>query len=1813
MSQDQRPEPSAVLVELQRVAMGAAERCVESVRDGRPPDPSWLRDLDGFSRRAREAACTAGLAEGASVEEIIAADELRELRRPALLLASMSVDERDELAPLRQRAITALEESLRQDLELLERVVTLARAAENGVVDATEMSKILAAAPDLAAAVAFVAAGKLTLPDVDQGVDETTERQVPASDGHAGAGEEPPSLESVADAAGPLTTAPATPMVLAPDKAPDDSNSVLEPAEGLAGDASASPGDSVHEDSPPPTHAGPFGGSDAAERETDEGAVTSRRDGFASSPQPASTPQRLVSEVAARDEEFGAASLTGEGDWDSDAEGAEEAGRRRATGEAQLPEHVVERPASDADHQTDEHRARAEAVLPELITTGRDGLAVLVAQAAGVSELRQAALRALMLARAVDTGTEPAAVECSIAIEEIATADEHSFDHAARLLSLAAAIPVTAAAPHLSGAVVLDQHRQAVGDVPGLEPFLAALQDTAEKGISIRHDIARAAWNIASSQAEESALAARAAELLEHPTRVKYQRASQVMRDLMHQDAPLGRVLRAVQTQNAAEAVYVSEVVQRFRLRRAVEELVDESTARLRSTQRKRIDGDARSRLLSAIDDVVDLGARWIAVREREGRPTRDGAWLNAQVDALRTAGNAFRSARDLAPTGPDDALTRAARARVRDAADYVLRLLDGQVDEPDSRPTALILAGELLRDPTIRLEADLSIPDPVDLERLLRLADEPDWEAAALARAECGDEPLAHWALDFVADDKRSLLEDEVARLLNAAAASAVLLDRSVTSGLALRFQRGALDPDSWEDLSRQLDRIQHEDSLMTGRRIDRLNRLRGDMDEAAATHVELKRIDLESRLPRSDASARALELIRKALDDEDVATAERIALEAERGQPLPAPPTIDVLFEQVFPKVPDALAGGGDDGRTLAKSLREQGTLFELPRSDRSDDAAEAAAEALSLLPTIASTRPDGVRAVRAVLELLGLSVASLGSGPTVALWRSFHVQARVSDKALVPHFGSQTGGRYRVVIIPRGSANEGSISSWLEEHRTDRATIALYDGALPMLLRRRLAVRARGMASGSQALIADLAVVAAVAAIRPSSFACFARLALPFTGLNPYNPYASGLVPEEMFYGRREAVDDLLDTDGQVAFVYGGRRLGKSALLRDAERRASHRPDVVACYIDLQDKGVGDYEPPERVLDLIAEELDAHLPQSRKQLPDTRLDDRVKRHAERADSPRLLVLLDEADRMINADAANDFRVLNGLRRLREDTGKRIRFVFAGLHSVRRFHDVANQRLVHFGTSLTVGALSPRDARRLIERPLEALGYRLPDDAINRILTVTQHQPSLIQLVCDELLKFLSGRSMDPAAPPHAVTKNDIERVLSLPNLTREIADRFELTIRLDERYRFVALLVASLAADDHMEATFEIDELRQQCEMRWPAGFADTSRTEFESLLDEMVGLSVLYERRGHYGLHSPHVGRMLGTQQQIESKLIDAARQPAPRRSFDGTAFRQALAPKGRAARGYRLSPLNLFQVNDLQARQDGVRVIIGTAAHGAADVAEAVETLVGGQEDFEVLRADGPLSDPEYARWFVGRAKAGSRARHRLTFAQAADIDADSLHDVLRGVADVLGNRLRGRTSSLGVVLVDERTLGTWTTLLAAGIEDELEMRLLRLRRHGVDSLRVWSSRVMDLPWFETDETARKVLAATGGWPTLIDRAVDSLRRGRDLDRALEDLKSYLDNGGGIALVDAVGVTRDIRLRASLALLTELHVGLLAPEAPDLLVEGCDLTGPEAEAVWRVLRAIGAIDVDEGAGTVRPEPVLARYASTIATS
>ena len=289
---------------------------------------------------------------------------------------------------------------------------------------------------------------------------------------------------------------------------------------------------------------------------------------------------------------------------------------------------------------------------------------------------------------------------------------------------------------------------------------------------------------------------------------------------------------------------------------------------------------------------------------------------------------------------------------------------------------------------------------------------------------------------------------------------------------------------------------------------------------------------------------------------------------------------------------------------------------------------------------------------------------------------------------------------------------------------------------------------------------------------------------------------------MVPPELFYGRSVERRQVMAQYGPC-FVYGGRQLGKTALLRSAEAEFnSPEQPQLAKWIDLKVRGMGDDLQPKDIWGAILwDELrdigvipdNLTRPQGDQKLIDA-LVDSVKHWLDEHDHGRLLLLLDEADAFLELDGLADFRESSRIKGLMDDTKRRFKVVFSGLHNVLRTTERANHPLAHLGEPVCVGPLLQNgewhEARNLIRVPLSAVGCRFNyDHLVTHILAQTNYYPSLIQLCGAEFVRYLhdSARSF-----PYEIGPDDIRAVLRRDGLRQSIREKFRLTLQLDPALR-------------------------------------------------------------------------------------------------------------------------------------------------------------------------------------------------------------------------------------------------------------------------------------------------------------------------------------------------------------------------------------------------------------------------------------
>ncbi|WP_405654593.1 hypothetical protein [Streptomyces sp. RK9] len=892
-------------------------------------------------------------------------------------------------------------------------------------------------------------------------------------------------------------------------------------------------------------------------------------------------------------------------------------------------------------------------------------------------------------------------------------------------------------------------------------------------------------------------------------------------------------------------------------------------------------------------------------------------------------------------------------------------------------------------------------------------------------------------------------------------------------------------------------------------------LTKLVAESTKLLRDRLDALRLDPERPLSEPDHD-RILRLI----DEGDTVTAQEFLALTESSQRLPDGPDDEGVELREFLQGltgPAAPAPGGD-GVPAGWWADRFGSGTKLTRN------AEDGLASWKALCTKKGRNSDWSHHLPKVLRLLGLKPVApfqaerMGQGV-----RRFKGRASVTEGAgYVAALGSRATS-YTIVLIWEEQRAEGPLAH-LEDADVD-ANIVIYLHPLGLEGRRTLTEVARRRAQ--QALVVDPAVFGWMAARTPGAFRALQRVTLPWAAYDPYTPFVAGAVPPEVFYGRDKELREVMNPEGGL-FLYGGRQLGKSALLRRvAELFPSHSESNVAVYLDLVKAEIGQAESPERIWNLLAEDLKRQRVIDSKRVSDHAGPDVVAREIrswlDAHDSRRLLILADEADAFLTADSRRVFRSggestfqnVKRFQHLMEQTDRRLKVVFAGLHQVQRFGELSNVSTAHGGPDVLVGPLNPTAAVRLVTEPMTALGFVFErPELVWRILAITNYQANLVQIFCSELVQTLQERAQRGHARPTLITEADVQEVAGSDTVRTRLAERLRFTINLEDRYRVLTLVIALRSLANGYRGDYSAEELLRWAGEAWPAGFQGLGVKQVQIYLKEMVGLGLLVQLgdRSRFAVRSPNVVNMLGTREELELELRETEfSQPY---EYDPRAARRLLGRDSLSnAQQFvtRYSPLTEGQLHE--AAQPGVTVIGTTRLYrpelmivAAGKFAEARGVEVRGlsaQEDLRVALAAASRLRRNYVLTVDLRGAAAPALIDAVdACAQHAGPAADS------HIRQAEGRKRSGHRSVL--VVADALTVGDLRDLRE---EDQPAVRFLHPERWTVESLRAWP----ECPFVSRAERSR-LIQVTGGWASWVELAIaDVVKRGATLDNALDSV------------------------------------------------------------------------------------------------
>ena len=768
--------------------------------------------------------------------------------------------------------------------------------------------------------------------------------------------------------------------------------------------------------------------------------------------------------------------------------------------------------------------------------------------------------------------------------------------------------------------------------------------------------------------------------------------------------------------------------------------------------------------------------------------------------------------------------------------------------------------------------------------------------------------------------------------------------------------------------------------------------------------------------------------------------------------------------------------IEGNIRDGSTVA------GIAFGQLDRARRDDAASGLKAWHSLVNLRFPAAHGELRSsMHELLSFIGLPVAVGGINVADTTEAGFaHIRASLTRPVLsspLPAFGSACGDRFEIVVSQTRKEPQ-QVEDYIRGRNLTDIPILVYllrpESSAYRLRWQRQFVRSR-----LTALPFDFTIFLHLCGVR-NRLPALLEIALPFTWSCPYITKGEN-VAAEMFVGRNDEAAALMATTGSC-IVFGGRQLGKSALLRHVYRE-NHDPgtSTYITYLDVDDLGsdAQDHEDHGAMMAAfwrrVYDELhrDGALPELPRKILDrgNPLIDEVPRSISTClannEDMRIVLLLDESDDLLDCDSARDFTLVRRLRGLMANTERRFKVVFAGLQSVQRYNNWKNHPFAQLGSELVVNPLPPAAAQELIIRPLRALGFAFEREGlILRILSQTNYHPGLIQIICYRLLENLYEKLLrqEHSDPIRQITDHDILGVERDAAVMEDIRNRFDWTLDLDDRYK--VLTYALVLTPDPPAPRFE-SEFMSIGRYWWPAVFDTMDTQSLRAVLDEMVGLGVLLREheqeeggRRRYRLRSPNLLRLLGRQEDIESELEriitrdDVSR--ANPRNFHALLDRKPMA----------FGPLTNEQEGQISGhpRPFHLSIISGSEALGLGQVERQFDRLLRNTSDESHWKKIN-YSEPTQADSLIQRLRDGlgpRRRDHRYAVVRLEEIEFEGLTSALldrfvRNLGPICTNESKGHL----LVLLDPSATWCW-------LGDEYRERVLAQSRVTGLELRRWS-------------------------------------------------------------------------------------------------------------------------------------------------
>lgn len=1032
----------------------------------------------------------------------------------------------------------------------------------------------------------------------------------------------------------------------------------------------------------------------------------------------------------------------------------------------------------------------------------------------------------------------------------------------------------------------------------------------------------------------------------------------------------IGSLIKGLILNSDTSIEYLREVIKDFKDKDSIEEKAARTFRKLKGEQLKlRMENKSLEWLFERVYEFIEVIYDWIDLLS--SNPNRRKDYYEEEIDRIssdvaKIEEETLNTLSELVDA--DDLIIKVAASHFRESFVQVSRILKGEITISEEVDPLDLLNSILLKVEGIQPSKDLDLHySDTFLMKLINFIghDEPTWEevfdlsvrnknhfitAKVLEKLKyLGNElniaKLATFRSEAIVKCRQEL-NREIQRTKD-------VIESAVGLGYVMESRR--------TDLIDEIEKIEQRKLLTDEIDFqDEINKLKYILEELNDDKIREAKKILRT-IPESirEADRQRIEMV---LSEGDIFTANEYISKLENGYELPLNDGKTDILADFFPSKADNINNyASNSNNDIIRNIERRTSFCDLDLQNIDPNQARKAADMLKSWYSL-KNKHDVERNLKDLFSAIGfedivIDKYQLAKGSDRAFCNLNTKPVIGKEKCPIPEFASKANGNYRVFTFWKKEPMESFVND-IKDENSRKPVIALFMGRLTTTMRRELGFYCRERRV--TAITIDETLIIYLCSVRGSRLPVLFKLTLPFTYNEPFIITASNL-PTEMFYGRKTERDAIKNTH-DTSIIYGGRQLGKTALLREIEKEY-HNPSAgeIAIMIDLKAEGIGFYKSTTDLTNVLINEFNKLnlniLPAGiHSNITFERFIKYLEDWLNFDINRRILLFLDEADRFLELDAKDQFQITSRIKSAMEGLDRRFKVVFAGLHNVQRTTRLPNNPIAHLGKPICIGPLLNNfesiEARALILNPLESLGFRFEKDyLVTRILSQTNYYPSLIQVYCYNLLNYLYHQHFAiNSTPPYIITERHITEAYK--HAKELIKQKFTLTLDLDERYSLITYVIAQgiLESDPAIKEKsvngFTVNWIRDRVLDYWAEGFKHSSSYDgIKALLEEMVGLGILREvgqEKDIYTLRSPNLLSLLGDLDYVEEQILKE-RELSP--DYAPDIYRVEYGLHGMSLR----SPISSSDYNHLLGSRNGVSIIRGSNLLGLGHLKEFLTT------------------------------------------------------------------------------------------------------------------------------------------------------------------------------------------------------------------------------------------------------------------------